>query len=133
MIEVNNRSGLSLHLNVFKNFLQRAVRKLKIEKSISLAFIDRRTISRLNKIYRRHGRPTDVLSFTGEQNYLGEIIICLPLAKEQARQAKHSLEKEIKVLLVHGLFHLLGYDHQKNKEAQLMHKKESQLLGLLEK
>ncbi|TSC96374.1 MAG: putative rRNA maturation factor, partial [Parcubacteria group bacterium Athens1014_10] len=57
-----------------------------------------------------------------------EIIICYPQAKRQAKEKKHSIKKEIEILLIHGLLHLLGYDHQKEKDALKMERLEKRLL-----
>lgn len=116
-----------------------AEEKIKREVEISLVFTGEKRIRNLNKTYRGVDRVTDVLSFEGENDddfvspgggvsYLGEIFICYPRAQRQAREKKHLIEKEIDILLVHGLFHLLGYDHIKDKDYAVMHKKEEGVL-----
>lgn len=106
----------------------------------SLAFVDKRTMKRLNRIYRGKNTATDVLSFEEDfknfvdlpidRKYLGEIVICVPQAKKQARDLKCSLKKEIARLLVHGLAHLSGYDHERggDKEADRMLQFEKRIL-----
>lgn len=89
-------------------------------------------IARLNKRYRGKVYPTDVLSFPIEPKILlGDVVISLPTAARQAREKKHSLRQECLVLLVHGILHLLGYDHQTERDYRRMHRRELALLGLL--
>jgi probable rRNA maturation factor len=71
----------------------------------------------LNRRFRRIDRPTDVLSFPSEakkssSGFLGDIVIDVPYAARQARARGHSLERELQILLAHGVLHLLGYDHE---------------------
>jgi probable rRNA maturation factor len=88
-------------------------------------------IKKLNSIYRKKNRPTDVLSFPfGEKDFLGEIYISLQRAKIQASRYKISYNDEITRLFVHGLFHLIGYDHHTIKERDIMEKKEQQYYTL---
>ena len=72
----------------------------------------------LNKRYRKKDRPTDVLAFETFQpvfsRFLGDIVISVDTAERQARNHGHSLEREIAILLVHGMVHLVGYDHEKS-------------------
>jgi probable rRNA maturation factor len=67
----------------------------------------------LNRRFRRKDEPTDVLSFpSGERGYLGDIVIASGVARRQARDAGHSIQTEVRVLALHGLLHLIGYDHE---------------------
>ncbi|WP_150266367.1 rRNA maturation RNase YbeY [Paenibacillus tepidiphilus] len=117
---------------------------------VALTFVDNDRIHELNREYRGIDRPTDVLSFalneTGEDepeivyeleegedegelpNVLGDIIISVERAREQALDYGHSLERELGFLFVHGFLHLLGYDHQDEAaEAEMMSKQEAVL------
>ena len=68
---------------------------------------------RLNRDFRGKDRTTDVLSFPdGEQERLGDIAICAPAARRQARRRGHAASRETRLLLLHGFLHLLGYDHE---------------------
>jgi len=83
----------------------------------SVSLMGNAGMTQLNSMYRGKKRPTDVLSFPSpeifqRQGHLGELVICLPVLKRQARELKHTPEIELKVLLVHGLLHLLGLDHE---------------------
>ena len=90
----------------------------------------------LNKSYRNKDKPTDVLSFSqregdfgfAEDSILGDVIVSLDTAKRQAIEKQHSLEKEMCILLIHGILHLLGYDHIEDQEAEIMEAKERELL-----
>ena len=73
---------------------------------------------RLNRDFRRIDRPTDVLSFpAGTSGFLGDVAIDVPYAARQARRRGHSLEREVQLLLAHGVLHLLGHDHETDDGA----------------
>ena len=83
--------------------------------SVTVAVVSDGRIRALNHRYRRKFRVTDVLSFPSEDpGYLGDIVIAAGVARRQARQAGHSLQTELRVLALHGLLHLLGYDHERD-------------------
>lgn len=85
------------------------------ETEVSILICDNEMIQTLNRNYREKDYPTDVLSFPAELDYfLGDIVISAQKAKEQAVE---SLEKEMEMLLAHGLLHLLGYDHERDEAA----------------
>jgi probable rRNA maturation factor len=80
--------------------------------------MDDAAIAGLNRAFRRHDAPTDVLSFPAETaGYAGDIAISLDTARRQARARRHSLDQEIRILLLHGLLHLAGYDHETDDGA----------------
>ena len=81
--------------------------------AVTIAIVPDSRIRLLNRRYRRTDRATDVLSFPADEpGYLGDIVIASGVARAQARRAKHSLQTELRVLALHGLLHLLGYDHE---------------------
>lgn len=102
----------------------RALEVLGLSKvELSIALVSDVQIKRLNKLYRNKDKPTDVLSFPiGEKVedwlILGDIVISVDTARRQAQELGHSLEEELKRLLVHGLVHLLGYDHELGGEEE---------------
>jgi probable rRNA maturation factor len=99
------------------------------EKEVSVIFVNSEEIHEMNKQYRDIDRPTDVLSFEEyEDDYLGEIFICEEKVYEQAISYDHSNEREFAFLLTHGLLHLLGYDHIKKEDEEVMFKKQDELL-----
>jgi len=109
-----------------------------------LLFVEEEEIQQLNYQYRYKNAVTDVLSFPleedvaaylsehdflpGENLLLGDIIICAARAAEQAQEYGHSLEREIFFLFVHGLLHLLGYDHTEKEDEQVMRSLQTAIL-----
>jgi probable rRNA maturation factor len=111
---------------------------------ISLVFTNPETVQRLNRDYRGVDEPTDVIAFymlPQKENSptfvlppdgitrLGEVIISYPQAVEQSREQGHSVDKELALLIIHGILHLLGYDHQQTEEEKRMREREQELLG----
>jgi len=106
-------------------------------------------VRRLNRVYRAQDKPTDVLSFamadeleeegstefpptTDGIEHLGEVIISYDTALRQARENDHPVEKEISILLIHGVLHLLGYDHEDDTQAGEMERMETEILQQIE-
>ncbi|KPK94725.1 MAG: hypothetical protein AMJ88_03170 [Anaerolineae bacterium SM23_ 63] len=94
---------------------------------LTIVLTDEDTIHKLNKQYRGHNSSTDVLSFAdgsldpdSKGVYYGDVIIAVPIAKTQAKIAGHTLEAELALLTVHGILHLLGYDHTNPDERDHM-------------
>ncbi|MFN7065239.1 MAG: rRNA maturation RNase YbeY [Aquificaceae bacterium] len=104
---------------------------------LSVYLTSDQVIKDLNKNYRGKDKPTDVLSFElsepiGQYLLLGEIVLSVDTARRQARELGHSLEEEIKRLLVHGFVHLLGYDHELGEEEERIFKQvEGAFMGSL--
>ncbi len=122
---------------------------LSLAAEVSVVFADDQYIHTLNRDYRGVDRPTDVLSFAMQESLeeepeifgdsddaedilLGDIIISLEAAIRQAAEYNHSVERELAFLAVHGLLHLLGYDHLEADETQEMRKREEAILGSME-
>jgi probable rRNA maturation factor len=101
---------------------------------VHFSLVSASEMKKLNNAWRKKNYATDVLSFSAPEVFfqlgnLGELVICLPVMKKQAREQKHSVEQELEVLLVHGILHLMGFDHELGlKEAKVMQKWESALL-----
>jgi len=110
---------------------------------VSLVFTDSETVQQLNRDYRGVDEPTDVLAFCmlsqkevddsfalppDEITRLGEVIISYPQAIEEASEQGHSPERELALLIIHGILHLLGYDHEEPEEEDEMRKREKELL-----
>ena len=121
MVEINNTSkekiDLDLAVRVAEEFLKR-YKKTKYD--VSIAFVEDKEIQNLNKTYRGINKPTDVLSFAGEDDFLGEIIISYPQIKRQARELGKSAKAELVFILVHGLLHLIGYNDETEEEREEM-------------
>ena len=105
---------------------------------LSLSFITPREIQELNKTYRGYDEVTDVLTFPSDgevdpetgKEYLGDILICVSRASEQAASSNHPLQNEIELLLIHGLLHLLGYDHSDESQKEEMWALQNEYLDL---
>jgi probable rRNA maturation factor len=97
-------------------WLQALVAELAPAASFAARFAGDRELRRVNRHFRGKDRPTDVLSFPGARGpdgwHLGDVLISVPAARRQAAAAGHSAEREVKLLLLHGLLHCLGYDHE---------------------
>jgi len=145
MLEINNLTTVEID----EEFLRRVVNevlkgeKIKKEVNLSLAFIGSGRMRKLNRKYRGKNRVTDVLAFPESEvlfekfkigplqkiKGLGEIVICLREVKKNAKRFNSTFEKELANVLIHGLLHLLGYDHEKNeKEAKKMQQKQQKYL-----
>ena len=83
--------------------------------AVTIAIVPDARVRRLNREYRHKDMPTDVLSFpSDERGFAGDIVIASGIARRQAKAAGHSLQTELRVLALHGLLHLLGYDHERD-------------------
>ena len=129
----------------FKPSLVRRVAKKTLEAEgyrkvqTSVLFCSDSYIRKLNKEYRGVNASTDVLAFSMHEGkfskvhpeVLGDVVISLETASRQAKRYGHSLDKEIALLVVHGILHLLGYDHLKKKDKEKMREKKKQILKSL--
>ena len=123
-------------LDGLKAVLQTGARLLELPKDTVtvLTLTGDEHLREYNRRYRGLDEPTDVLAFAakekpldqrfqappGTENWLGDIVISLPRARRQAREAKHSMNDEVRLLAVHGFLHLLGYDHAEPDEEARM-------------
>ena len=116
---------------------------------MGLVIASQQKVQELNKLYRGKDAPTDVLSFTmqaepGDESetgfttppdgikHLGEVIISYPQATKQAEEYHHSIKREVVILVIHGILHLLSYDHIEDEPAQQMAARESVILKTIE-
>lgn len=118
---------------------------LEVENVDNLEFnviiINNEEIHKINKEYRGIDRPTDVISFALEDykdikyendyRVLGDIYISIDKVKEQAKEYGHSFERELSYMVVHGFYHLMGYDHIKEEDKNIMRQKEENVLEKL--
>ncbi len=110
-----------------------------LDAELSIMLCDDATIWPLNRDYRGKDRPTDVLAFAqregtpvpGQEHVLGDVVISVETAARQAAERGHTTAHELRVLLVHGICHLLGYDHEQDDEAEVMEAKEREILRVL--
>ncbi len=128
---------------IYQKLMEKTFKKLNIKKDyeVDVNLIDNERIHEINREYRHVDRPTDVISFAfldhvdGEvtikgdiPTLLGEIFISVDKAKEQANAYGHSLLREMSFLFVHGLLHLLGYDHMTKEEETVMFSLQEEIL-----
>ncbi|HXE74332.1 MAG TPA: rRNA maturation RNase YbeY [Candidatus Xenobia bacterium] len=113
---LNQQRRVRIDLRTLRRFLPRLSRAARVTPSrFSVALVSDRRMAALNRRYRRQPRATDVLSFpAGGNGYLGDVVISADTARRQAREFGHSLSEEIKLLMLHGLLHLMGYDHERD-------------------
>lgn len=96
-----------------RSWLERLVTELAPQsESLGVRFAGDREVRRFNRELRGKDRATDVLSFPGEEGHLGDILISVPMARRQAEEEGHGVERELRILLLHGILHCMGYDHE---------------------
>lgn len=143
---INNETNEDINI---KNDLEKVIKEvLDVEKidqekcEVSLSFVDEEKIRQLNRDFRSIDRVTDVLSFPIEDFFnedrenilekpylmLGDVVICLDVARKQADDLGHSFEREIMYLTCHSIFHLLGYDHIEDDDKKIMRKREKEVM-----
>ena len=113
-------------------FARRVLRAVDIEpEELSIAFVDDDSMRELNRKFRRKNKTTDVLTFPGDGPLLGEIVISIDQARRQAADEKHSLATEVRYLILHGILHAMGYDHETdNGEMNVLELKVRAKVGL---
>ena len=129
MIEINNLTDFSLDEEFLKKTAEKVLKEENVEDfRLSVAFIENEEMRKINKQYLKKDYPTDVLSFLEESDF-GEIVICPQEVKKNTEKIDGVFKKELCRVLIHGVLHLLGYDHEKSvKDANMMDKKEKQYL-----
>ena len=140
MFEIINETNEDIkeieNINELLNFV---IKKENLENCLfNVIIVDNDYIHKLNKEYRGIDRPTDVISFALEDEVdnvkldfrvLGDIYISLDKTYEQAKLYNHSFLRELSFLTIHGLLHLLGYDHIQKEDEEVMFKKQDELLN----
>ena len=132
---------ISEYIPIYERLLEKTFRILNINKDaiMSVTFVNKDFIHNLNKTYRNIDRPTDVISFAflDDKNEvingdlpldLGEIYICYEVADTNRLAYNNSIKREICFLFVHGLLHLLGYDHMTKEDEEIMFPLQEQIL-----
>ena len=137
--------GYEQYEEIYLGLLEKTLNYLSIKCSpiVSITFVDKDYIHQINKEYRAIDKETDVISFAFLDNedrvnllsnpgevVLGDIYICVEVAINQAKEYGHPLERELKFLFVHGLLHLLGYDHMKKEDEEIMFPLQEKILSL---
>ena len=144
-IEIFNETNekLEKELTELKDILSDYCNREKLDNVIfNIIIVDEAKIKEINKEYREMDKVTDVISFALEDDLvmtspdgirvLGDIYICIERAREQASEYGHSFKRELSFLAVHGLLHLLGYDHMNEEEEKIMFSKQEEVLNYYE-
>lgn len=134
---ISNRSGLTLDLDFFRRLAEEVLglEKVDSEVELSIVLVTEDEIRELNAQYRGIDTPTDVLSFPQSHDdqegphLLGDVAISPQVAQEQALKYGHSFEREMTVLLVHGILHLLGFDHENPQDSMRMREREEDIIN----
>ena len=136
MIEVNNLVKFKFKKEVFSKVAKKVLfGENRAKETISLAFVSKAEMKKLNKKFRNKDYPTDVLSFAirdeiKEKNFLGEIVICPEVVGENAKKNGVLKNYEMLKVFIHGILHLCGYDHERSrKEEIIMDKKQTKYLS----
>ncbi len=137
--KITNEYGYKKDYSYLDDIIKRTLKHEKVKNAtLSIVFVGNEKIQELNKNYRHIDKITDVISFAFEDNedivynnmrFLGEIFICIPRMEEQAITYGHSEVRELAFLTVHGLLHLLGYDHMTKEDEEIMFKLQEEVLS----
>jgi probable rRNA maturation factor len=120
-LEINNTTKQKINTKILQPAADNFGKKMKAnKKSVSVAFVSEAAIKKINNQYRGINKVTDILSFSGEGENFGELIICYSQIKRQAKKQKHAVGYELLFIFVHGLLHLAGYDDKTDKEREEM-------------
>ena len=140
MIELENNTNLEIDISNLEN-----IANTLTKKDIELMVVNNEEMRLLNKEHRNIDKATDVLSFPmfekdelvqkikeksfEHEDVLGDIVISIPKVEEQAKEYGHSFERELSYMVVHGFYHLMGYDHIKEEDKKEMRPKEEKILN----
>jgi probable rRNA maturation factor len=137
---VNRQRRVSVAIKPLEDFYERARRELRFaSESVTVQLISDAAMSRLNRTYRNKSGPTDVLSFpangakpSSKTEYVGDIAISLETARRNARRFSRTLPVELRVLILHGMIHLAGFDHETdNGEMERLERRLRRRLGVV--
>lgn len=135
MIGIKNLTPGKIDEKLLKNIVKKVLKgENKEDVELSIVLVCQRRMRGFNKKYRKQDKPTDVLSFLLEPGKSGEIVICPEQVKKNAKKFGTDFEKELVMVLIHGVLHLLGYDHEgATKAAKRMEVKQNKYLSLIHK
>ena len=125
--EIYNETDENIDIEEERKFINYALEYKKLTNVIfNIIFVNNEQIHQINKEYRGIDRPTDVISFALEE---GDIYISVDKIKEQAKEYGHSEKREMAFLTIHGILHLLGYDHMTKEDEEVMFKEQELILS----
>lgn len=153
-MEINVLIDEDLEVNLEVSWLQSIAQQVLVAQGVGadvelgLVIATQERVQQLNRDYRGWDEPTDVLAFSAREEvgadlppfvpppdgvlHLGEVIISYPQAVIQAQEHQHSIKKELAILILHGVLHLLGYEHDKPELERLMRAREAEILSYIE-
>ena len=139
------KESLNDYQSIYEGLLEKTIKHLNLDFDpyLSVTLVDNEYIHEINRLYRHIDRPTDVISFaflddnpqraallvSKQMVVLGDIYISYQKAEEQAQSYGHSLDRELRFLFVHGLLHLLGYDHMSKEDEEIMFRLQDEILS----
>ena len=136
---INTTKHEDIDFNELDKVIKFACKHLKVNNPmLNIVIVDKKRIQEINREYRNKDAVTDVISFAFEEvddveydniRFLGEIYICYDICVEQASEYGHSVKREFCYLAVHGLLHLLGYDHMTEEDKKVMRAEEESILN----
>lgn len=147
MITVENKQDTKVNISTLESDAQKIINHLGYgDFALGIQLCNEQAMQEYNKKYRDKDKPTDILSFlyypnlkpgerihpkTAEDKNLGDIILCPEYVQKNLEQWNQDFETRMKILLVHGICHLLAYDHIQDADYEIMRKKEAELLSLI--
>jgi len=132
MIEVNNTTRRSIDENLLKKIAQMVLKGEKFKESgLSIALVGSDKMRKLNKQYRRKDKVANVLSFSESELGLGEVVLCPQEVEKDAKKYGMLFTEALAWMLVHGVLHLLNYDHEKDSDEKKMSNRETYYLNKL--
>ncbi len=133
-VEITNRTRKALKISLITRAVEATLRFGKTKGDVSVVIVGDTTIRRLNKIYRKKDKVTDILSFREAEaemparGFVGELIVDYSQIRRQAAKFKHSVDWEMAFIIIHGTLHLLGYEDETERGRALMEKLGYQLI-----
>ena len=132
MIEIKNLSGNPLRTDFLKRIGRAVLRKeYKDNLDLSVVLVKKSKMQEFNRVYRGKDAPTNVLSFQEEELGLGELVLCPAQIRKDAKKYGITFKAELVRIFIHGLLHLVGYDHEKDMDFKKMSHKEEKYLSVV--
>lgn len=131
-VNMVNNSSVAMPRKWILGVLNHLLHNLNLQNELTVVFLNVHQARKINFEYRKKNYATDILSFSGQGFELGELILCPQVLKKQAEEQGHTFKKELAYMLIHGVLHLLGYEHegtsaQAKRKAKKMFKLQEQL------
>ena len=113
MVELRNLTKSRVNERFLRKIVERVVRSERKKLNVAVIIVGPKRMKELNKLYRKKNSPTDVLSFRYDDS--GEVVLCLREIKKNAKRFNAQFQEELVRVLIHGVLHLFGYDHEKSE------------------